>query len=314
MQLAEFFRSRRGGELVGIVILAMGISAAAALVTYHPNDSSAFYTSTDVEIRNAIGYYGATLAWIFVSFFGFASLLFPGVLLAAGWNRFWGRDIEYFHTKLIGFVILALAMPPLFDLAVGKIWLRGALIAAGGYLGQEINRAISGNLNTSGAVIALVTAMLVGILLATRISLAAVFLAIHQQSLALGRTISMHWARFSERRRKERMKEAIVRKHLEKAEPPQLRLVSSAPEEPSARGPIVREVQGRGSFQIRKVTKADLRKAAEALAQQETPNPFELYVAPPAPLVIPSVSEGPGRAGRAARPARPARPGPSLDA
>ena len=281
MQLTEFFRSRRGGELIGIVVVAMGISIAAALVTYHPNDSSAFYTSTDIEVRNAIGYYGATLAWIFVSFFGFASLLFPGVLLAIGWNRFWGRDIEYFHTKLIGFVILALAMPPLFDLAVGKVWLRGSLIAAGGYLGQEINKTISGNMNTSGAVIALVTALLVGLLLATRISLAAVFLAIHQQSLALGRTISMHWARFSERRRKEKMKDAIVRKHLEKAETPQLRLVPAS-DEPAVRGPIVREVQGRGSFQIRKVTKADLRKAAEALAQQETRNPFELYVAPPA--------------------------------
>ena len=72
MQLAEFFRSRRGGELIGIVVVAIGISIAASLVTYHPNDSSAFYTSTDIEIRNAIGYYGATLAWIFVSFFGFA--------------------------------------------------------------------------------------------------------------------------------------------------------------------------------------------------------------------------------------------------
>ncbi len=281
MQLAEFFRSRRGGELIGIVVMAIGVSVAAAIVTYHPNDSSAFYTSTDIEIRNAIGYYGATLAWIFVSFFGFASLLFPAVLLAIGWNRFWGRDIEYFHTKLIGFVILVLAMPPLFDLAVGKVWLRGALLAAGGYLGLEINKTVSGNMNTSGAVIALVTALLVGLLLATRISLAAVFLAIHQRTLALGRTISMHWARFSERRRKEKMKDAIVRKHLEKAETPQLRLVSSqASDELAARGPIVREVQGRGSFQIRKVTKADLRKAAEALAQQESQNPFELYVAP----------------------------------
>jgi DNA segregation ATPase FtsK/SpoIIIE-like protein len=102
------------------------ITLAAALLTYHPRDSSAFYTSTETEIRNAIGYYGATLAWIFVGFFGFASLLFPAVLLVGGWNRFWGRDIEYFHTKLIGFVILALAVPPLFDLALGKIWLRGA--------------------------------------------------------------------------------------------------------------------------------------------------------------------------------------------
>jgi S-DNA-T family DNA segregation ATPase FtsK/SpoIIIE len=305
VQLVDFFRSRRGGELVGIVVVAVGISLAAALLSYHPRDSSAFYTSTETEIHNAIGYYGATLAWVFVGFFGFASLLFPAVLLVGGWNRFWGRDIEYFHTKLIGFVVLALAVPPLFDLTLGKIWLRGALIASGGYLGQEINRAISGNMNTSGAAIALITALLIGLLLATRISLALVFLAIHRQFAALGRAISLQWARFSERRRKEKMKDAIVRKHLEKTETPPLRLVPSASSnastsavasDASVRGPIVREVNGRGSFQIRKVTKADLRKAAEALSQQDTPDPFELYTAPstsrPA-RVIPSVSEAP---------------------
>jgi S-DNA-T family DNA segregation ATPase FtsK/SpoIIIE len=298
VQLLEFFRSRRGGELVGIVVVAIGISLAAAVLTYHPRDSSAFYTSTDTEIRNAIGYYGATLAWIFIGFFGFASLLFPGVLLVAGWNRFWGRDIEYFHTKLIGFVILTLALPPLCDLAFGKVWLRGALIASGGYLGQEINRAVSGNMNTSGAVIALVTSFLIGLLLATRISLAAVFLGIHQWFVSLGRGLSLQWARFSERRRKEKMKDAIVRKHLEKVETaPQLRLVPTpADAEPGLRGPIVREVLGRGSFQIRKVTKADLRKAAEALSQQTTPDPFELYHREePAPAPAPKAPVAPPR-------------------
>ena len=289
MQLLEFFRSRRGGELVGIVIIAIGISFAAALITYHPEDSSAFYTSTETRIHNAIGYYGATLAWIFVSFFGFASLIFPAVLLVIGWNRFWGRDLEFFHTKLIGFVIVALALPPLFDLGVGKVWLRGSLIASGGYLGQEINRTVSGNMNTSGAVIAIVTALLVGLLLATRISLAAVFLAIHQRLLAIGRAIRLQWARLSERRRKGKMKEAIVRKHLEKAETPQLRLVTDDDLPPAIRGPVVREVAGRGHFQIRKVTKADLRKAAEALSQQETRNPFELYRED---RVIPSRTDG----------------------
>jgi DNA segregation ATPase FtsK/SpoIIIE, S-DNA-T family len=283
VQLVDFFRSRRGGELVGIVVMAIGISLAAALLTYHPRDSSAFYTSTEIEIRNAIGYYGATLAWVFVGFFGFASLLFPAVMLVGGWNRFWGRDIEYFHTKLIGFVILALAVPPLFDLTLGKVWLREALIASGGYLGQEINRAISANMNTSGAAIALITALLIGLLLATRISLALVFLAIHQWFVSLGRAMSLQWARFSERRRKEKMKDALVRKHLEKTDAPQLRLVpssNSASSEAGVRGPIVREVNGRGSFQIRKVTKADLRKAAEALSQQDAHDPFELYTAP----------------------------------
>jgi S-DNA-T family DNA segregation ATPase FtsK/SpoIIIE len=278
MGLLEFAKSRRGGELIGTVVLSAGLSLALALISYHPNDSSAFFTSTSSTIQNWIGYYGATIAWLFVGFFGFASLLFPTALLIIGWNRFLSREMEFVQTKLIGFAILAMTLPPLFDLAVGKLWLRGALIPSGGYLGQEINRAASANLNTSGAAIVLVTALLVGILLATRISLAAVFLGIHQRILALGRAVSLQWARFTERRRKDRMKVALVRKHLEKAETPPpspLPLVAS--------GPIVREVSGAGKFQIRKVTKADLRKAAEELSKQETPDPFALYAVPAPP-------------------------------
>src|ERR1043166_5986631 len=133
MQLLEFARSRRGGELIGLVVLATGLMLLLALVTYHTDDSSAFHTSTNTVIANAIGYYGATFAWIFVSFFGFAALLFPAALLVGGWNRLWGREIEFLQTKLIGLTILIIAMPPLLDLAVGKVWVRGALLPSGGY-------------------------------------------------------------------------------------------------------------------------------------------------------------------------------------
>src|SRR5712691_12685010 len=128
MEILHFAKSRWGGELVGIVVLAIGLSLGAALVTYHPDASSAFYTSTNSAISNAIGYYGATIAWLFVGFFGFASLLFPAALLILGWNRIRDKEIEYFQTKAIGCVILAIAAPPLCDLALGKVWLRGALI------------------------------------------------------------------------------------------------------------------------------------------------------------------------------------------
>ena len=287
MEILQFARSRRGGELIGIVILAAGICLALALFTYRPDDSSAFYTSTNSVVANWIGYYGATIAWICVGFFGFASLLFPSALLVVGWNRFWAKEIEYLQTKFIGFVILIVAVPPLCDLAFGKVWLRGALIPSGGYLGQELNRAASANLNGSGAAIVLVTTMLVGLLLATRISLAAIFVALHRKLVDLGRAFSLQWARFTERRRKEKMKTAIVRKHLEK-EAPALRLVasedgaaslaSSGPDG-STTGPMVREVKGAGRFQIRKVTKADLRKAAEELSKQEPRDPSQLWTA-----------------------------------
>jgi S-DNA-T family DNA segregation ATPase FtsK/SpoIIIE len=276
MEVLQFARSRRGGELIGIVILAAGICLALALLTYHADDSSAFYTSTNSGVANWIGYYGATIAWICVGFFGFASLLFPGALLVIGWNRFWVKEIEYLQTKAIGFVILVAAMPPLCDLAFGKVWLRGAQIPSGGYLGQELNRGASAKLNGSGAAIILVTAVLVGLLLATRISLAAIFMAIHQKLLGVGRACSLQWARFTERRRKDKMKTALVRKHLEK-DAPALRLVTNDETSASPAGPIVREVKGAGRFQIRKVTKADLRKAAEELSKQPSHDPSTLW-------------------------------------
>src|SRR6266550_3513592 len=154
MELLQFARSRRGGELIGIVILAAGICLSLALLTYHSDDSSAFYTSTNSVVANWIGYYGATVAWIF---FGFSSLLFPAALLIVGWNRFCAKEIEYLQTKAIGFVILVVAAPPLCDLAFGKVWLRAAQIPSGGYLGQELNRVASANLNGIGAAIVLLT-------------------------------------------------------------------------------------------------------------------------------------------------------------
>ena len=270
MELLHFAKSRRGGELIGIVILAAGISLAAAILTYHPDDSSAFYTSTNTTISNAIGYYGASVAWIFVGFFGFASVLFPLCLFVIGWQKFWGKELEYLQTKLIGFVTLVIAVPPMLDLIFGKKWVRGALLASGGYLGQELDHAATANLNRGGSAILFTTLMIVGLLLATRISLAAMFVALKEKIVASLRGLTLQWARLTERRRKEKMKEAVVRKHA-------LRLVDPEEMPPPVpeSGPVVREVKGAGRFQIRKVTKADLRKAAEAL--QENPDPFSLY-------------------------------------
>ena len=44
----------------------------------------------------------------FVGFFGFASLLFPLGMLVIGWQRFWGKDVEYVQTKAFGWVTLEL--------------------------------------------------------------------------------------------------------------------------------------------------------------------------------------------------------------
>ncbi|MDX1583664.1 MAG: DNA translocase FtsK 4TM domain-containing protein, partial [Thermoanaerobaculia bacterium] len=252
--------------MIGVVILAIGVTIALSVVTYHPDDSSAFYTSSRDEISNAIGYYGATLAWLFVGFFGVGSLLFPAAFLVVGWNRFWGREVEFFRTKFLGLMILAVSLPPLLDLLVGDIWFRGALVPAGGYLGSEIRDGIAANLNAVGAGIILATLFVVGILLSTRISLAEIFVRLRELLGAAGRSIVLHWSRLTERRRKERMKTEVVRKHLDQV--PDEADDSARPELSSDEAPVVREVRGRGKFQIRKVTKAELRRVASDLARE----------------------------------------------
>ena len=266
---------------MGIVILAAGVTTAAALLTYHPSDSSAFFTSTNPEIANAIGYYGSTLAWILVGFLGFASLILPLMFLVWGWKLFWAHPLDYFHTKLVGFLILLLSLPPLLELGLKSVWIRGSLIPAGGYLGHEIATTIASKFNVFGSALVLLTSAIIGLLLSTRISLAAVFIASRASVGALGRVLGLRWARFSERQRKEKMKTSVVRKHLERAEqepgsapPPRDRTV----EAPAPRV-TVREVKGRGKFQIKKVTKADLRKAAETFVE-EPGNRLDFYSEP----------------------------------
>jgi len=132
-------KSRRAGELVGIFVLALGIMLGLAIATYSPTDASAFYSSGNAKIENWIGYYGATVAWLFVGFFGLASLLYPGTLLVLGWKRFWGTPIDLFRNGLI-VIALSVTLPMLLDASLGKIWLRGAIVPSGGYFGAESNK------------------------------------------------------------------------------------------------------------------------------------------------------------------------------
>jgi len=292
MDVTGVLKSRRGAEVLGIVILAIGVTLAISLLTYRPNDSSAFFTSSSTEIHNAIGYWGATIAWVLVGFFGIASLVVPGSLILLGWNRFWGKEVEYFHTKLLGFIILLVALPAIFDLAIGKVWFRGSLVRAGGYLGYEISHMISGSLNVVGASITLTTIFLIGLLLATRISLASIFAKLHERLVAVGRAILVRWSRFTERRRKERMKNAVLAEKLAQVkEAAEITAETEsgdeeAPQVGEPRGVIVRQVRGAGRFQIRKVTKADLRKAAEQIVAEGVRSPEDRAEEIPVPAFL----------------------------
>ncbi|WP_372891215.1 DNA translocase FtsK [Rhodosalinus sp.] len=74
---------KRGKELVGLALIALGAAMAALLVSYHPDDPS-WMASTEGEVRNWLGRTGATIAAPLILVVGMGAWGIAAV--AAGWG------------------------------------------------------------------------------------------------------------------------------------------------------------------------------------------------------------------------------------
>ena len=226
MQLVDFFRSRRGGELVGIVVMAIGISLAAALLTYHParflrllhlhrhrdpQRHRLLRRDAGLDLRRLLRLRQPALSG------GDAGRRLEPFLGPR--HRVLPHEADRLRHPRAGRAA-AVRSRARQDLAARRADRLRRLPRAGDQSRRQrqheherrgdrarhgaAHRPAAGDAHQPGR--------------------SSSWPSI-SSSLALGRAMSLQWARFSERRRKEKMKDALVRKHLEKAEAPQLRLV-----------------------------------------------------------------------------------------
>ena len=290
---------RRRDEFLGILILAAGVLLLAALVSYNPQDPSLFSSVHDPSVhpRNWAGRLGASFSDGTLQFFGLAAFLFPLVLLAAGARRFRSRPAGGWGTRGFGLLILLLTAAPLAHLAFGRPRLLGGGLGAGGYVGEVIGSLLVAGLNGPGATILLVSLLLIGLLLAT--------------SVSLGDGLSRWTVRFSgwwrgwllERRRsreqalKEKLRRDVVKKHLERAKEEAAR--PPAAKEPEPEGEVVfipsvatlrvKEKAGAGRFSIQRNVTGPAGEAPEPPrpvarpAQLKKPDPPQRILPFPSP-------------------------------
>ena len=259
--------ARRRDEFLGILLVAAGLLLLAALVSYHPNDPSLFSAVNDQGLRprNWAGRFGATFADGSLQFFGLAALVAPLALLALGWRRFLSRQVGAWGTKGLGVALVVLALAPLAHLALGRPRAFGGGLDAGGFVGDLLGSFAVSALNPPGAAILLSAGLLIGLLLATSLSLGD---GLSGTTLRL----SGWWRGFLlERRRrrelvlKEKQRRDVVKKHLERAKEDAARPApqkASEPEGdvvyiPSVATLRVKEKAGAGRFSIRKAGGAE---------------------------------------------------------
>ena len=254
---------RRRDEFLGILLAAAGLLLVAALVSYHPNDPSLFSAVNDsgARPRNWAGRVGASFADGSLQFFGVAAFVVPLALLAIGWSRFRSRPLGAAGTRAFGLAVVVLAAAPLAHLALGKPRVFGGGLDAGGFVGDVLGSALVTALNPAGAAIVLVAAFLIGLLLATSLSLGEGVSGASLRLSGLWRTFVLDRQRRRELAVRERQRREVVKKHLERARTEAERPPERRPEPeaevvyiPSVATLRVKEKAGAGKFSIRRAT------------------------------------------------------------
>jgi len=201
-------------------MMVAALLTALALFSHNPQDPAPFFSSTTGEnarATNWIGGFGAMWSRVLLTAFGFTSWLLPVGLAIWGARRFSGGRFANPGTKAVGLLLTALSLPALLALLLGTRQVAGEPIEAGGLLGQGIAAFTRSRFNTAGAAILLSAVFLLAIPLSTQISLADAVLVVRVKMIALFGKFSLGFSRRRERRIKDRLKRAVVLKHIEKS-------------------------------------------------------------------------------------------------
>ena len=190
--------NKRLNELFGFLWLVAAVVAALSLVSYSPLDPS-LNTAAPLQsppAQNWIGIIGAFLADALLQALGYVAFLLPLLLLALAWQWFRSQTLESPIAKVSGVVLLFAGLTSLLGLLSWFPAVHG-LIPAGGLLGVLLALGLTHVLNTTGAYILSLTALVAGAFLATPFSFSsssAWFSRRAESAAPMGEPVRSRWA------------------------------------------------------------------------------------------------------------------------
>jgi DNA segregation ATPase FtsK/SpoIIIE, S-DNA-T family len=202
--------SARLSELVGFLLVILGVLVLCSLVSYFPRDPS-FDTSGNAVgvIHNWIGLIGAYGADSLEQLLGWAAYLIPVAFFVVGVRLVRTKVLEAPRTKILGLVVLILSLGTLLQLFPYTPQIHG-VIQGSGLVGYLAAIGLVHVLNPLGAAIVAGTLFLSSLFLVTRFSFSAALAILQKRFAFVGRVVA-RWQDWRERRRAERMRRQIER-------------------------------------------------------------------------------------------------------
>jgi len=163
--------NRKREEILGILLMLLGILILLSLISYHPDD---WPNSSDrTKVGNWLGLAGAWIAYYIFRFtIGYPALIIPPLIFLWGWNKLSGRDPRQLLRNSLYALFFSLCLSIAFALPE-------AISTTGSKYGYELSGLVGGffaehlhkYLGTIGSVLVLLTGVIIALISATNISL-----------------------------------------------------------------------------------------------------------------------------------------------
>jgi DNA segregation ATPase FtsK/SpoIIIE, S-DNA-T family len=185
-------------EVVGVVLITVSLLILLGLLSYTPTDRT-FFASISPSItppptRNMIGTAGASLASGLFWLIGTAAYLLPALLTVIGGRCFIHGALNVTLRSAAGSAVVLLFLSGLLHLELTGIpTISSGMVQkgmAGGAIGQFLADNLRNSFASTGAHILILSGLLVSLLLATPVSLTALWLRIPEWWIALSETVS----------------------------------------------------------------------------------------------------------------------------
>ncbi len=224
-------------EIFGILFFLLLIFTLVSLVSYSPQDPSPHHVvSAGHHVHNLFGVVGAYLAGLLIGLFGLGAFWIPVLLLLVSIHVLSGRTSRDILVTLTGGLVLMAATGGLLALKGNSLRLFSSRFSTGGIVGIPIKMILLRYSNFAGALIILLVLWIIGLIMATRISL----IDLSKDLWQLSRTTKAKLIKWSGQRKKKKTRTAAEKKIKRQ---PKRKVRIQAPKPPAVKKPPVPKQQ-----------------------------------------------------------------------
>ncbi|MFQ5485571.1 MAG: DNA translocase FtsK 4TM domain-containing protein, partial [Desulfobacterales bacterium] len=158
-------------EILGIFLFFLVIFTLVSLLSYSINDPSINNAKTTGDIHNLFGLFGSHISGILIGLFGLGAFWIPILLLLMSIHFFGNQPGRAVILTISGGLILIITTGSLLTFQQNHFVIFGERFSSGGIIGLPLKTFFVKYSNTTGGFISLILIWVIGLILATRLSL-----------------------------------------------------------------------------------------------------------------------------------------------